>query len=173
MQSERERLGSVAAGDQAALKALYQSYYPRMVRFLLRVTGDPELVPEIINDVWLAVWEQAKDYRGDATVSTWVLSIAWRKAARAMSRRRHTEPLDEHVAAHPDHADGVGGVRDLVRALDALSPEHRAVVELVYDFGYSYAEIGAILGCPENTVKTRMFYARRALGNRLRVETDG
>jgi RNA polymerase sigma factor (sigma-70 family) len=173
MRYEREQLERIAAGDQTALKQLYDLYHPRLARFLLCYTGDPELVPEIINDVWFSVWQGACDFRGESSVSTWILSIAYRKGARALSRRHRTGPSHQSSGRQPGHAERVHQRHDLDSALATLSPEQRAVVELTYFFGYSYGEIGAILGCPENTVKTRMFDARRALGARLRAASDG
>jgi RNA polymerase sigma-70 factor, ECF subfamily len=161
--SDRALLARIGRHDEAALKTLYELYYPRLARFLLRVTRDPSVVIEIINDVFFVIWNTASDFRGDSSVSTWIFSIAYRKGARTFSRTRPTEVLRDEDLTQSDHADSEGVRRDLDKALECLSPEQRAVVELTYYFGYSYSEIGQILGCPENTVKTRMFHARRAL----------
>jgi RNA polymerase sigma-70 factor, ECF subfamily len=171
MRYEREQLQRIAAGDQTALKVLYDMYYPRMARFLLRVTGDAELVPEIINDTWLAVWQGAGEFRGDAGVSIWIFGKAWRKATHALSQRRRGGSLGGRTSAGAER--GVGRPSELEAALAGLTPEQRAVVELTYFFGYDCAEIAAILSCPENTVKSRMYTARRALGPRLRAESGG
>jgi RNA polymerase sigma-70 factor (ECF subfamily) len=161
--SERELLARIERRDEAALRMLYDLYYPRLARFLLRITREPSLVVEIINDVFFVVWNKASEFRGDSSVSTWIFSIAYRKGARRLARTKPTEGLHEEDLTQGDHADSEGVRRDLDRALESVSPEQRAVVELTYYFGYSYAEIGQILGCPENTVKTRMYHARRAL----------
>ncbi len=160
---ERALLARIACRDEVALKALYDLYYPRLARFLLRVTRDPNTVIEIINDVFLVVWNKAAEFRGDASVSTWILSIAYRKGARTVARTKPTEMLHDEHLAHDDASELASLRRDLDKALARISPEQRAVVELAYFFGYSYSEIGEILGCPENTVKTRMFHARRVL----------
>lgn len=180
MQFEKEQLARIAAGDQVALKALYDLYYPRLARFLLRMHGDPETVIELINDVFWVVWTKAHDFRGEASVSTWILSIAYRKAARSLARRRpghapSERALEERLLqhGHDGHAERVGDARDLERVLARLSPEQRAVVELTYYFGYSYGEIAAILDCPANTVKTRMYHARRSLRRLLEAAPDG
>ena len=161
--SERVLLARIARRDEAALKTLYDLYYPRLARFLLRVTRDPSIVIEIINDVFFVVWNKASEFRGDSSLSTWIFSIAYRRGARLFSRMRPTEVLQDGDLTQCDHAESEGLRRDLDKALERVSPEQRAVIELTYYFGYSYSEIGEILGCPENTVKTRMFHARRAL----------
>jgi len=169
--SELALLARVGRRDEAALKTLYDLYYPRLARFLLRITRDPSTVIEIINDVFLVVWNTASEFRGDSSVSTWIFSIAYRKGARTLSRTRPTEVLHDERLTQCDHADSEGVRRDLDKALERVSPQQRAVIELTYYFGYTYSEIGQILGCPENTVKTRMFHARRALRNVMEAAT--
>ena len=166
MPTDPELLGKIIEGDEEALGELYQRYYRRLARFLLRVTRDPELAAEVINDVFLVVWQKAAEFRGDSSLSSWILGIAYRKALKASKKIRPWEPLSE---AEQAHANSTTQRIELESSLGQLSPEHRAVMELAYFFGYSYREIGEILGCPENTVKTRMFYARRTLASILEV----
>jgi RNA polymerase sigma-70 factor (ECF subfamily) len=149
----------IARGDEAALTVLYEAYYPRLGRFILRVTRDAQLAQEIINDVFLVVWTRAAGFRRESTVSTWILGIAYNKALKAVGRRRL--PPEAAVPASAEPPDGPR--LDLEASLTRLSPDQRATVELAYFFGYSYREIAEIMHCPENTVKTRMFHARRAL----------
>lgn len=163
MQPENKLITQIAAGDESALRALYEIYYPRLARFLLRVTNDREHIVEIINDVFLAVWRGADGFRGDSNVSTWILGIAYNKGLKHMSRQRKV-PLDWRAGATFDNEhDRIDHQRDTRQLLAELSPEQRAVFELTYYFGYSYSEIGDILNCPENTVKTRMFHGRKKL----------
>jgi RNA polymerase sigma-70 factor (ECF subfamily) len=159
----------VAAGDSVAFESLYRLFYPRLRRFIERMTRRPQLVDEILDDTMLVVWRKAGTYDLSSKVSTWIFAIAFRKSLKAL------KGLDEPVDADPDlraTADGRGPdgallgseVRTLLgRALETLSPEQRAVVELTYFQGCGYREIASILDCPVDTVKTRMFHARRKL----------
>ena len=163
-------LRRVAAKDRKAFEALYHLYYRRLFGYLLKLTRRVELVEEVLNDVMLAVWKGAAGFDGRSRVSTWIFGIAYHKALKALSRRpeepeqpdvERPEPLEseepESLAARRELA----GV--LSQALGALSPDQRAVVELTYYYGLAYQEIAEIMSCPVNTVKTRMFHARRRL----------
>jgi RNA polymerase sigma-70 factor (ECF subfamily) len=162
-------LARVAAGDRRAFDVLYREYWPRLTRFLDQVTRRPHLVEEVLNDTMLVVWRSAGTFKAQSRVSTWIFAIAYRKALKALKHARdggqQVDLLHELWAPDDPERDAIraqlkGQVR---RALDALSPEQRAVVELTYYHGCAYAEIAQILECPVDTVKTRMFHARRKL----------
>jgi RNA polymerase sigma-70 factor (ECF subfamily) len=130
----------------------------------------------LISEVFLDVWRQANRFEGRAAVSTWLLAIARFKALSAL-RRRSDEELDEEAAeAIEDTADNpevAAQKKDtsevLRKCLEALSPEHREVIDLVYYHEKSVEEVAEIVGIPENTVKTRMFYARKKLAELLKA----
>ncbi len=162
-------IGRVASGDVGAFETLYHGVYPRLRRFVERITRRAQLVDEVVNDTMLVVWRKAATYDLSSSVSTWIFAIAFRKALKAL--KGLDEPVEADVEAQPD-VEGRGPyslllgqeVRTLVgHALEKLSAEQRAVVELTYYQGCGYREIAEILGCPVDTVKTRMFYARRKL----------
>jgi len=158
--------------DRAALTELYSRYYQPLQRFIYRITNDLELAGEGINDVMLVVWEKAHTFSNRSKVSTWILGIAYRKAMKLIqgklrwtSRFKAADWAEsvEPVATTPGHTDTLIA-EDLVgQALKSISPIQRAVVELTYVQGHSYEEIALIVGCPVNTVKTRMFHARAQL----------
>ena len=161
---ERALLARVRHGDRLAFSELYRSYQPRLYAYLRRVLQDSIDVEAVLDDVMLVVWKNASRYRGEARLSTWVFGIAYRKALTAMrSERRYQTTLDRNA----DIADLASPVNDkkewIAAALARLSVDHRQVVELTYTCGFSYREIAEIAGCPVNTVKTRMFHARRRL----------
>lgn len=151
---------------------MYHLYYPRLLRFLCRVTDSRESIVEIINDVFLVVWQSAGKFRGQSAVSTWILGIAYKKGLKAVSKQRPTLPLDDTLRGETPLDEQLIRARHLRQCLRELTPEHRAVVELTYYFGYSYKEISDIVDCPENTVKTRMFHARKKLRTLLEVTPD-
>ena len=166
-------VGRVAASDRFAFEELYRNYYPRLWRFLERITGRPQLIEEILNDTMLVVWRKAATYNLSSQVSTWILGIAWRRAL--MKLRRADEPVSFEPDDHPDEygegPEAIAAAREMrssiARALRTLTPEHRAVMELTYYEDRSCSEIADIMGCPVNTVKTRMFHARRQLRSKL------
>lgn len=170
---ERELLQRTAAHDRRAFEDLYYAYHRRLARFLTRMTRHPELAEEIINDTMWIVWQRAGDFRGSSRVSTWVMGIAYRRALKAFRRASvQLVPVDESPERASDvdastEVEGFERVELVAQAVAELPLEQRLVVELTYYLGHSCAEIAEILDCPVNTVKTRMFHARRKLRARL------
>jgi RNA polymerase sigma-70 factor (ECF subfamily) len=169
---ERSLLRRVGAKDRTAFEALYQLYYRRLFAYVFKLTRRADLVEEVVNDVLLAVWQGAPRFDGRSRPSTWIFGIAYHKALKALARvANRRPPVDDEAEApqpvEPEGPESLVARRELQsvlgRALAALSAEHRAVVELTYYYGCSYQEIAEIVGCPVNTVKTRMFHARRRL----------
>lgn len=165
-------LERIAKGDRGALTLLYGRYHGPVLRFVQRLTGDIETAQEAVNDVMLVVWQNASSFAGRSRVSTWIMGIAYRKAMKLRTRlQRWTgrfkaadwSEVIERTVGTEGHTQSLAE-RDLMyRAIQQLPPKQRAVVELTYYFGYSYDEIAEIVGCPANTVKTRMFHARGKL----------
>jgi RNA polymerase sigma-70 factor (ECF subfamily) len=165
-------LARVAGGDREAFERLYHGYFPRLTRFLNRNTRNLQLIEEIVNDTMLVVWKKAPCWDASCKVSTWIFAIAWRKARKAISSATGAdEPVDgapDLIEAGPDSQPDRQCARlrqhqAVDAALNALPAEQRAVVQLTYFHDMGYADIADVLGCPENTVKTRMFHARRRL----------
>ena len=161
---DAELLRRIARRDRQAFTALYRRYRPRLHGYLRRLLADGQIAEEVFDDVMFVVWKDARRFAGKSAPSSWIFGIAYRRAMSALrSEARHNTRIDRSVGtdevsvAHPKD-------RDLIEAaLKQLSPEHRQVVELTYFFGCSYQEIADIAGCPVNTVKTRMFHARKRL----------
>jgi RNA polymerase sigma-70 factor (ECF subfamily) len=166
---ERELLARVAAGDLQAFERLYRLYQPRLSRFLTTLLRRPQLIEEVLDDTMMVVWQTADRFRGSSKLSTWIFAIAYRKAHKA--RLRWPDPVEDpeqdgRISEDPAPDDELHHQKlhdSLMRAMDQLSADHRAVVDLTYFHGLGYREIAEIVDCPVDTVKTRMFHARRRL----------
>ena len=164
----------IAKGDRRAFEEIYNLYHRRLARFLTRLTRRYDVAEEVINDTFWIVWKKAGDFRGDSQPSTWILGIAYRRARNAFrSAARAGSPENLDVLLEPPTSDEpmrTEELRDwLVQALEQLPVEQRLAVELCYELGYSCEEISAIMGCPVNTVKTRLFHARAKLQKLLPI----
>lgn len=167
---DRSLLRRVARGDRDAFDALYFNYQRRLSRFLLRFSSHYPVSEEIINDTMFCVWRQAGEFQGRSKVSTWIMSIAFRQATNMLrkvdrAKRRdqkaaETEALDANLSSDIDRHTRSEWIE---AAMQRLPVEQRAALELSYMFGHSVTEIAEICDCPENTVKSRMFAARKAL----------
>jgi RNA polymerase sigma factor (sigma-70 family) len=162
-------IGRIARKELRAFEELYRVYYQRLTRFLINVLRRSQLVEEVLNDTMLVVWRNPEKYNGRSKVSTWIFAIAYRKALKALKRR--DEPVEDRGAearpspeAGPEQQLERRQVQEaLFNAINELSPDHRTVVDLTYFHELGYREIAEIMGCPVDTVKTRMFHARRRL----------
>ena len=172
---DRALIESIASGDKRAMQVLYARHDVRLYRFIEHLIGNSSVAEDLVSDVFLDAWRQANRFEAKSRVSTWLLAIARHKALSALKRRSH-EQLDERTTASiEDPADNPEvtthkTVRRAIirRCLGRLSPAHREVMNLVYYQEKSVEEVAAIVGAPANTVKTRMFYARRQLAQLLR-----
>jgi RNA polymerase sigma-70 factor (ECF subfamily) len=158
-------LTRIIARDAQAMHELYHLYHRRLARFLMRLTSRYDLAEEIINDTFWVIWQHAADFRGASQLSTWVFGIAYRRALKTLRRVRPDLPLDsEEVPEQTEEPWQQAELREwLGAALGKLPHEQRMVLELAYHLGHSCEEIAEIMQCPTNTVKTRMFHARRKL----------
>lgn len=175
--NERELrlLSRVAQQDREAFRELYFIYHRRLNRFISRLTSRHDLIEEVINDTLWTVWKKAGDFRAASQVSTWILGIAYRQALSTLRRANAHALIDDPAGEHL-MAEDVQGKQELREWLDdalgQLPLEQRTVIELTYYLGHSCEEIAAIMECPVNTVKTRMFYARRKLKSTLAPQAD-
>jgi RNA polymerase sigma-70 factor (ECF subfamily) len=174
--SDEELISRIAAGDRLAMQVLFARHHVRVYRFVLRLVANPTNAEDLISEVFLDVWRQAGKFEARSAVSTWLLAIARFKALSAL-RRRSEDELDEETAANiEDQADDPEVATQkkdkgeiLRRCLTKLTQEHREIVDLVYYHEKSIEEVAEIVGIPEATVKTRMFYARKKLSELLKA----
>jgi len=167
--SDTALIARICAADPAAFETLYKRYYPKLFRFSLRMTRRLDQVEEIINDVMYVVWKKASSFQPETRASTWIFGIAYKKCLKSMAERaqaEHLELSDAEALIPGVHDRGLKDVEleDWVAvAFGHLPPDQRAVLELAYHHGLHYQEIAQIMDCPENTVKTRMFHARKKI----------
>jgi RNA polymerase sigma-70 factor (ECF subfamily) len=167
--SDADLIALVCAADDAAFETLYKRYYPKLFRFSLRTTRRLDQVEEIINDVMYVVWKKAASFRPETRASTWIFGIAYKKCLKSIAERAEVEHMElaDAEALIPGVLDS--GLKNLeladwvAMAFSQLPPGQRAVLELAYHHGLHYQEIAQIMDCPENTVKTRMFHARKKI----------
>jgi RNA polymerase sigma-70 factor, ECF subfamily len=163
-------VAAIAAGNRDAMRTLYNRHHIRVFRFATRLVDDVAAAEDVVSEAFIEVWRQAGRFEGRSSVSTWIMSIVRFKALSARRRRPGTEldiklaeavvdpsPSPEQIILETDR-------RSQLRAcLSQLSPDHRAIIDLVYYHDKTIEEVAEIVGAPKNTVKTRMFYARRKL----------
>jgi RNA polymerase sigma-70 factor (ECF subfamily) len=174
--SDAQLMAGILVKDIEAFEELYRVYCPRLTRFLSKLVGRPPIVEEVMNDTLMVVWNKADSFNGASKLSTWIFGIAYRKAMKAL--RKQDEPVEDpwaeqRISLDPTPEDALGRrrVQGLLQgAINELSDDHRAVIELTYFHEMGYREIAEIMGCPVDTIKTRMFHARRHLKRRLSGE---
>jgi RNA polymerase sigma-70 factor (ECF subfamily) len=166
---DAELIARICDGDNEAFEILYKRYYPRLFRFSWRVTRRLDQVEEIINDTLYVVWKRAASFRPESRASTWIFGIAYKKCLKANAQRPQGEHLELEEAAELLPGVQDSGLKNLeledwvAVAFSKLPHDQRAVLELAYHHGLHYLEIAEIMDCPENTVKTRMFHARKKI----------
>lgn len=179
---DADLLRCIAAQDRKAFETLYHRYTPRLGRYLMKLLRKPEWVDEAVSDTLMTVWQSAARFDPQrARASTWLFGIAHHKGLKTLVRAnpRKWVPLDDtggtsadDLAVHTaltghDNPERIAmdaqSAHSLSDALATLSPEHRAVIELAFVEGFSYGDIALVMDCPVNTVKTRVFHARKQL----------
>jgi RNA polymerase sigma-70 factor (ECF subfamily) len=180
---EAEWLRRAQAGDEAAFGELVKHHYPAVFRRVAGILRNEHDARDVSQEVWLTVWRTLADYRGDAKFSTWLYTIATRRAIDHTRKQRRwlarflpfladevTGATIEPAAPGPGPGDQLEGVERearFERAIAALPAKHRAVLTLREVEGLSYDEIARELNCRPGTVMSRLFNARRMLVQKL------
>lgn len=163
-------LQRITGGDERAVEELYRAYHERIYAFAMKRLNNSADAADVLNDVMLEVWRSAFRFEGRSRPLTWILGIANYKIIDKLRKRYKVihEEIDPQIP-DPDNIpalDAIVGVEDarqLRDCLDELSDSHRMVVHLAFFEDLSYGEIARIADCPEGTVKTRMFHAKKLL----------
>jgi RNA polymerase sigma-70 factor (ECF subfamily) len=174
--NDHELLQRAAAGDDAAVRAVYRAHVGAIHRTVARILGstDPD-VEDVVQHVFLAALKGAHAYDGRSKVGTWLVGIASRRAldaARARWRRGRWGRVTERVgmgraASSPDVRKDVLEMAE--HALAALNPDQRAVFVLHEVEGYTLKEIAEMTGSGISTLHARLQAARKKLDARLEV----
>ena len=175
--SDEVLIAKIAAGNRLAMQALFARHNVRIYRFVLRMVGDNGLAEDLTSEVFLSVWQQAHRFEARSAVTTWLLAIARYKALAELRRRPQAASSERESSDSSDPADTPDVAFEikhrgeiLRKCLARLSREHREVIDLVYYHEKSVQEVAEIIGIGGNTVKTRMFYARKQLSKLLEAE---
>ena len=169
--SDEVLLERIANGEKAAMQVFYARHNVPIYKFILRIVRDSTVAEDIVSQVFLDVWRTASRFEGRSQVSTWLHAMARFKALTALSRCRHHEDIDQNdVCEIAEEADTPEMSMDrhqtnaiLRNCVARLSPVHREIIDLFYYHEKSVEEVGEMMGIPQSTVKTRMFYARKQL----------
>jgi RNA polymerase sigma-70 factor, ECF subfamily len=177
--SDENLINAIATGNEAAMRTLYARHHVRIYHFIVRLGCDSDRAEDLVSEVFLTVWRQASAFERRSQVSTWIMSIARFKALTALSKRREPQVDEEAMEMVADDADTPEQTvlhadrrAQLRRLIAQMSPDHREIIDLVYYHDKSVEEVAKILNVPKNTVKTRMFYARKSLARLLTMQGD-
>ena len=174
MDGDGRLLERAGAGDDHALRALYERHAAAVLRLLRRLTSDAGTAEEILQETWIAVWTSAHRYRGASSVRAWILGVARRQAHNRLRRRDPPtveyddapEPVDESTDVEGEVLASAGH-DTILAAIGRLPETHRDVVVLALVEELPYADIAEVVGVPVGTVKSRMAKARRVLAAEL------
>jgi RNA polymerase sigma-70 factor (ECF subfamily) len=166
-------LHDIAHGDTKALEKLYTLFGPSILGYLVARLADRQLAEEVLQDVMLAVWNNAHTFREESSVHTWMLVIARNRAMNTERRRKpESQPLDDEIEDQEmigveesleHYMEGIA----VKRALETLSTIHREVLSLTFFHQLALQDVAKVLGCSQGTVKSRLSRAKEALRRAL------
>lgn len=172
--SDDQLLAAAGFGDRDAFEVYYRRNAPWLELRLRRRCSDPDLVIDVLQETFLAVWRAAGSYRGSGRSAGWLWTIASHRVVDAYRRRAvrpktGEEPEDHRVSvpSAEDVALDLSLDADLVHALERLSPELRSILQATVLDGLSVRETAVLFDIPEGTVKSRALRARRQLREAL------
>lgn len=160
------------AADEALIRALYADHGRALLAYATRLTGDRAAAEDVVQETLVRAWRKLDVVtNGRGSVRGWLFTVA-RNIVIDQVRARAARPAEVAAAADPptggsDPADQVVDSIVVLDALDGLSHEHRSVIEEIHFRGRSVAEAAAVLDIPPGTVKSRSYYALRAMRERL------
>lgn len=165
----------IVSGDQVAFGELYRRYKDRMYYYFYRMLGNSaEMANDFLQELFLKVIEKPESYNSDCSFSTWFYSVANNMCKNEYRRRGVRQEYQEKELLEPQSElmneraiEPEQIVEKIFELLDDLGEEHRSAFLLRYREGFSIKEIAEILQLPEGTIKSRLFYAKKTLAQKL------
>lgn len=181
---EAELLRRAQDGDEAAFGEVMRANYERVFRRVVSIVRNEHDARDVSQEIWVSVWKNLKEYRGEAKFSTWLYAVATRRSIDHLRRQRRwfdrflpfLSDGEAPASAELTTAAQTNPRRELEtkerderfeRALSSLPPKHRSVLALREVEGLSYDKIAQTLNCRPGTVMSRLFHARRLLAQKL------
>ncbi len=163
----------VRSGDYAAFNNLFHTYYGQLLTFALRLTGTPDLAEDIVQDVFVSIWERRTEWHATSGLTAYLCGAVRNRVRQDLRQRATHERLAPHVDAHaptdPETAAHAAGIDDAVaRAITRLAPRCQAVYTLRWYDQLTYPEIAHILGISVKAVEAHVTTALQTLRRSLR-----
>jgi RNA polymerase sigma-70 factor, ECF subfamily len=197
-ESDEELLERSVRGDRDAFDLLFLRYHPKVTRHILRMTQEVHAAEDLAQETMYLVWLKGSTWEGRGSVKGWIFRIASNRTLNYLRSKKRTpiQPLEQRYESEAEEEESVlerqlesslpgpevvyerrEAGETLQRIINALPEEKREVLHLVHELGFSIDETSAKLGIPQGTVKSRLFYGRKALEERLkhylRTEPEG
>ena len=170
--SDSELIAGFLAGDSSAFEELVKRHQSSIRQFLRRLTtGDHALADDIAQEVFVRMFTSLSSFRGDATLSTWLHTIAYRMFLRHVQSNAMLDFVEDED--FPDTASSAPSVvSDIMveQMMKHLSLNERLMVTLSYSAGMSHSEIADATGAPLGTIKSHVSRAKRKLAKLLNME---
>jgi RNA polymerase sigma-70 factor (ECF subfamily) len=158
-------------GEEAAFETLFERYNGRLLYYLRRMLGTSGQAEDVLQTVWMKVVRKIGTLEEPKAIRSWLYRIAHNQAVQHLRRSGREIALgemEETLEATPEEEDS--RPLDTARvhiALDEISPAHRAVMTLRFMDDLSYDEIARVVGCSIGTIRSRIYYAKRALKEQM------
>ena len=177
MATERRggRTARASAGDEALVQAVYREHGRAMLAYATRLLNDRAAAEDVVQEALIRAWRHPEVLtNGKGSIRGWLLTVV-RNLVTDRQRARAARPAEvaetaatgDLSAVVRDHADQVVASVTVLEALEGLSDDHRGVLDQLYFQGRSLGETATALGIPPGTVKSRTYYALRALRRAL------